>query len=73
MSRFPRLIAAFAVVVLLAACGQAGDNPVGPAGPSLDGGVLIGGGNHSDTTTTTPPTNGGTTTEASGTPISGGN
>lgn len=72
MSRFPRLIAAFAAVVLLAACGRAGDNPVGPAGPSLDGGLTIGGGNHSDSTTTTS-TDDGTTTEASGTPIGGGN
>jgi hypothetical protein len=45
MSRLPRLITAVAVTFLLAACGQGSDNPVGPSGPSMDGGILIGGGN----------------------------
>ncbi|HEX6908774.1 MAG TPA: hypothetical protein VF142_00185 [Longimicrobium sp.] len=75
MSRFPRLIAAVAVTILLAACGQAGDNPVGPAGPSLDGGITIGGGNNTqpDTTTNTGSEQEGTSAEAGGITIGGGN
>lgn len=52
MSRLPRLITAVAVTILLAACGQAGENPVGPAGPSLDGGLLTGGGNRTEADST---------------------
>jgi len=43
MSRSSRLIAGIAVSILLAACGQAGDSPIGPAGPSMDGGYSTGG------------------------------
>jgi hypothetical protein len=63
MSRFSRLIPAVAVSIVLAACGQAGENPVAPlepAGPSYDGGIAVIGGNRTDTTTV-PPTN--TTTD----------
>lgn len=75
MSRFPRLIAAVAVTILLAACGQAGDNPVGPAGPSLDSGTLTGGGNYSDSTSTATTDGSGdtSTADAGGTPTGGGN
>jgi hypothetical protein len=75
MSRFPRLIAAVAVTILLAACGQAGDNPVGPAGPSMDGGITIGGGNNtpSDSTTNTTGSQSGTSGESGGITIGGGN
>lgn len=76
MSRLPRLIAAVAVTILLAACGQAGDNPVGPAGPSLDGGITIGGGNNTqpDSTTNSGGTGqSGTSAETGGITIGGGN
>ncbi len=76
MSRFPRLIAAVAVTVLLAACGQDGASPVGPAGPSMDGGITIGGGNYAqpDTTGTPPGTEqSGTSAESGGITIGGGN
>lgn len=58
MSRLPRLIAAVAVTFLLAACGTGSDNPVGPSGPSMTGGVYTGGGNNTepDSTTTTAST-----------------
>lgn len=71
MSRLPRLIIAVAVTLLLAACGQAGDNPVGPAGPSMDGGVYIGGGNNTDPDTTTVTSQSAPTT--GGVYIGGGN
>ena len=77
MSRFSRLIPVVAVTILLAACGQAGDNPVGPAGPSFDGGPLVTGGNRSDSTstgttgtTTTAPTD---STNRGGPLVTGGN
>ena len=76
MSRFPRLIAAVAVTILLAACGQAGENPVGPAGPSLDGGITIGGGNNTEPDTTTTNTGSeqtGASAESGGITIGGGN
>jgi hypothetical protein len=74
MSRFSRLIPAVAVTILLAACGQAGDSPVGPSGPSLDGGPLVTGGNRSDSTATTtnnvPPPD---STNRGGPLVTGGN
>lgn len=81
MSRFSRLIPVVAVTVLLAACGQAGENPMAPAGPSLDGGIPIAGGNHTDpdsttvTTSSTDPTQAppSDSTSRGGIPISGGN
>lgn len=74
MSRFPRLIAAVAVTVLLAACGQVDNDPVGPSGPSLDGGVLIGGSNRTEPdSTTSPGAQGQTTTTSGGVPIGGSN
>lgn len=63
MSRFSRLIPAVVVAFLLAACGQGNDNPVGPAGPMFDGGVLTTGGNRTDSDSTQTGTNSaGTTT-----------
>ena len=53
MSRLPRLITAVAVTLLLAGCGQGSDNPVGPSGPSMTGGVYTGGGNNTQPDTTT--------------------
>lgn len=81
MSRFSRLIPVVAVTILLAACGQAGENPIGPAGPSLDGGLPLTGGNKTDTTTvTTTSTDPGTgesppsdSTSRGGIPLTGGN
>lgn len=45
MSRTSRLIPAILLACVLAACGEAGNTPVGPAGPSLDSGVGSGGAN----------------------------
>jgi hypothetical protein len=85
MSRFSRLIPAVAVTILLAACGQAGENPVGPAtpdAPSYDGGIPVLGGNHTDSTATGPSDTGGEesggtippdTTNRGGIPVTGGN
>jgi hypothetical protein len=86
MSRFSRLIPVVAVTVLLAACGQAGENPIGPSGPSFDGGIPILGGNNTqpDSTPSTGTTSGSTstgepetppsdTTSRGGIPITGGN
>jgi hypothetical protein len=62
MSRSPRLITAVAVAILLAACGQAGDNPMGlDASPSFDGGTLVTGGNNTDPDSTTTSSNSTTT------------
>lgn len=45
MSRTSRLIPAILLACVLAACGEAGNTPVGPEGPSLDSGVGSGGAN----------------------------
>lgn len=45
MSRTSRLIPALVFACVLAACGEAGNSPVGPDGPSLDSGVGSAGGN----------------------------
>jgi hypothetical protein len=45
MSRTSRLIPALVFACVLAACGEAGNSPVGPDGPSLDSGVGSPGGN----------------------------
>ncbi len=45
MSRTSRLIPALVLACVLAACGEAGNTPVGPDGPSLDSGVGSMGGN----------------------------
>lgn len=51
MSR-KRLFSGIALAAVLAACGEAGRDPIGPSdGPSLDGGLLVGG-NKSDSTST---------------------
>jgi hypothetical protein len=71
MSRSPRLITAVAVAILLAACGEAGDNPMGPsAAPSFDGGTLVMGGNNTDPDSTTTTSTGTTTTPGSEAPPS---
>jgi hypothetical protein len=54
MSRTSRLIPAFLLACALAACGEAGNTPVGPDGPSLDSGVGSAGGNK-DGGTPPPP------------------
>lgn len=69
MSRLPRLITAVAVTVLLAACGTGSDNPVGPTGPSMTGGVYTGGGNNTQPDSTVTPTS----TTAGGVYTGGGN
>lgn len=69
MSR-KRLFSGIALVVVLAACGDTGGDPLGPTGgPSYDGGGVLVGGNKSDTTSTGGS---GTTTTTSG-PLVGGN
>ena len=82
MSRLPRLIPIFAVLISLAACGQAGENPVAPAGPSLDGGLLVTGGNRTESdssstsTASTASANGDVesdTTNRGGLLVTGGN
>lgn len=79
MSRLPRLIPTFAVLISLAACGQAGENPVAPAGPSLDGGLLVTGGNRTESdssSTSTASANGDVesdTTNRGGLLVTGGN
>ena len=55
MSRWTRLIPGIAIAALLAACGEsATDTLFAPAGPSRDGGYIIGGNRTepSDSTTT---------------------
>ena len=53
MSRWSRFIPIMAVSVVLAACGQGGgDTLLAPAGPHMDGGLLVGG-------NATPPAPGG--------------
>lgn len=71
MSR-KRLFSGIALAVVLAACGEAGRDPLGPGdGPFYDGGPLVGG-NKSDSTCTG---DGCTTTSSSdsGGPLIGGN
>lgn len=76
MSR-TRIISAIALVISVAACGDAGGNPVAPDGPSFSSGPIAGGNRTgSDSTTTTTSS---TTTESDSTdtgysgPIAGGN
>lgn len=74
MSR-TRIISAIALVVALAACGEAGSNPIAPDGPSFNSGPIAGGnrtGSDSTTTTTSSTTTDSDTTGYSG-PIAGGN
>ena len=79
MSRFSRLISAVGVSILLAACGQGAGNPVEPAGPSLDGGILVTGGNRTESdststgTTTTTQTTSSDSTDRGGILVTGGN
>lgn len=71
MSR-TRFFAGFAFAVTLAACGEAGGDPVGPTpgGPSMDGGFVVGG-NHTDTTVVTSSS--AETAEETGGFVVGGN
>ena len=75
MSR-TRIFSAIALAVALAACGEAGRDPIGPDGPRLDSGPIAGGNRSgSDSTATvtssTAPSD-SSDTEFSG-PIAGGN
>lgn len=75
MSRTSRLIPALVFACVLAACGEAGNTPVGPDGPSLDSGVGAMGGNREGeeppvTTSSTAPDS---TVQASGVGAMGGN
>jgi hypothetical protein len=74
MSR-TRIISAIALAISVAACGDAGGNPVAPVGPSFDSGPIAGGnrtGADSTTTTTSSTTTEPDSTGYSG-PIAGGN
>jgi hypothetical protein len=74
MSR-TRIISAIALVISVAACGDAGGNPVAPDGPSFNSGPMTGGnrtGSDSTTTTTSSTTTDPDSTSYSG-PIVGGN
>lgn len=75
MSR-TRIISAIALVVAVAACGEAGSNPIAPDGPSFDSGPIAGGNRTgSDSTTTATPTSTTTAPDSTGYsgPIAGGN
>ncbi|HEY0025078.1 MAG TPA: hypothetical protein VGB24_19345 [Longimicrobium sp.] len=76
MSR-TRIISAIALVISVAACGDAGGNPVAPDGPSFDSGPILGGNRTGSDSTTTTTTSSTTTTEPDSTgysgPILGGN
>ncbi len=75
MSR-TRIISAIALVISVAACGDAGVNPVAPDGPSFDSGPMTGG-NRTGSDSTTTTTSSTTITEPDSTgysgPIVGGN
>jgi hypothetical protein len=75
MSR-TRIISAIALVISVAACGDAGGNPVAPDGPSFNSGPIAGG-NRTGSDSTTTTTSSTTTTEPDSTgysgPIAGGN
>jgi hypothetical protein len=72
MSR-KRLFSGIALAVVLAACGETGRDPLGPDGPSYDGGLLVGGNKSDSTCTPGTPGCGTTTSGESGGPMLGGN
>ena len=73
MSR-TRIISAIALVISVAACGDAGGNPVAPDGPSFSSGPIAGG-NRTGSDSTTTMTSSTTETDSTGYsgPIAGGN
>ena len=77
MSRTSRLIPALVLACVLAACGEAGNTPVGPDGPSLDSGVGSMGGNREGeeppATTTTSSAASDSTIQVGGVGSMGGN
>lgn len=76
MSRTSRLIPALVLACVLAACGEAGNTPVGPEGPSLDSGVGSMGGNRDgeeQPVTTTSSAASDSTVQAGGVGSMGGN
>jgi len=75
MSRWTRWIPALAVAVLLAACsGGESTNPMGPAGPSFNGGYVTGSNDTPppDSTTTVASSGSETTAESDSTSRGGG-
>lgn len=55
MSRF-RIASVLAVVVTLAACGSSASDPLGPQGPRMNGGLVVGANDTEPDTTAAPPT-----------------
>lgn len=52
--RWTRIVPAFSLLIVFAACGDAGGDPMGPSGASLNGGLVVGGNRtDSDSTKTT--------------------
>ena len=41
--RWTRIVPAFFVLVVLAACGETGGDPLGPSGARMNGGLVVGG------------------------------
>jgi hypothetical protein len=41
--RWTRIVPAFLVLVVLAACGETGGDPVGPSAARMNGGLVVGG------------------------------
>lgn len=69
MSR-SRFISGIALAVALAACGEAGRDPTGPDGPSMNGGLVVGGNRGQDSTSTGTPSS--TTSEPDSTSLENG-
>lgn len=52
--RWTRLIPAFSLLIVVAACGETGGDPVGPGDARMNGGLVVGGNRTgSDSTATT--------------------
>ena len=64
MSRF-RIVPAFAVALILAACGESASDPLGPDGPRMNNGLIMGGNRTGSDSTAAAP---GATTYSAGTP-----
>jgi hypothetical protein len=51
--RWTRIVPAFFILVVLAACGETGGDPLGPSGARMNGGLVVGGNRtESDSTAT---------------------
>lgn len=76
MSR-TRIISAIALAISVAACGDAGGNPVAPDSPSFNSGPILGGNRTGSDSTTTTSSSTTTEPDTTGTgysgPILGGN